>query len=483
MLSVALISAGLAFSYALFLVMAPPDWFSMANQVGPILLLVTCLWGAYRTMKNTPLALMTPMPWFLVACAAYFGFAPLVYHFGSAESISYTDTFFPVDEVSLLRTNLLNAVGIAIVLTGFFLGKLVLARKLSLRSRSRQFNHTEMLRLMLFFVVTGLSVKYLFAFPYYMGWISWTLPGGIQWLSTFSKIAIILLFVLIRHGFWRSKWLLYGLIGEELIVAMMTLSKLAVIEVFVAIGLGWYLSRRPSIRALAMSGVGLVLLYVLILSPFVSYARLIAGSVGVGSVVEVSESAMGFSRGARSDDIADIIPGIQGWWTRLSYSNAQAFALDDYDNGKGGETIGLITYAFVPRLLYSDKPIMTPGREFTEKITGQVSETATAAGFFAEAYWNGGWILVIFACLFVGLIFFGFTIFADRIIAAARYEYLPIAMIGISMGYSPTDWIVSTYVGPLANAIVFYAVMRYFVMPIIRVPQKLNAPNARLDNS
>jgi len=496
---VAAISAGLILINALLLVAAPTDWLSTANQIAPAILLLTCLWGAYRTMKSSPLALWTPMPWFLAACAAYFGFGPLVYHFGSAESVDYNDYFFPISEFALLETNLLNAVGIGVVAVGndyffpisefalletnllnavgigvvavgFLLGRISFARGRSLQIR--RFNPLEVRRLMFIFLMIGISVKYLLAIPYYLGLISWTLPGGIQYLSTLTKIAIILSFVLIHNGFKRYWWLLYGLIGVEIITALMTLSKLAIIEVMVAVGLGWYLG-RPNLRSLIVAGVSIAVLYVFVLSPFISFARLAAGAVGVGTVTEVGDSIVGFA-GTRKEDLADSVTGVQGWWTRLSYSNAQAFAIQDYDHGTGGDTIGLAIYAFLPRLLFPDKPIMTPGREFTALITGELTETATAAGFFAEAYWNGGWILTVLVCLYVGMLFASFTTFAERTIATGKFEYLPIVMIGISMGYSPSEWLVGTYVGPLANAAVLYVVLRYLVMPMIRTPQKAN---------
>ena len=190
MLKVALISLGLACGYLLFQVIASENLLIIPNVVGPIILLLACLWGMHRLMNNTHLALFTPMPWFLGACAAYFGFAPLVFSFGSADSVSYIDNLYPVNGDSLLRTNLLNVIGIAFIVIGYLLGKLIPVRKINIQVRD--FNHTEMIRLTLFFLCTGLAVKYVFAFPYYMGWISWTLPGGIQWLSSFSKIAIIL---------------------------------------------------------------------------------------------------------------------------------------------------------------------------------------------------------------------------------------------------------------------------------------------------
>jgi len=437
---------------------------ALVNQALPALLFLVCGWAAYTMVNRDPLALWTPLPWFLVASAVYFGFGPLIYHFGSPESIDFADSYYAISEYDLARTNMLNVIGIALLLGGFVLGSRLFHRARDMSSRP--FRYPLMRRLMWTFLAIGVSIQFLFVLPNRLGLLTWTLPGAIQFLSDLSKIAIILLFVLVGQGYRRYRLMLIALIGFELVVAIMSFSKLAVIEVFITVGLGWYLV-RPDIRRLMLGGVLVILLYVFVLSPFVTFGRLAFGTLGVGTVGEVAE-AVGEYGATRRDDLAGFRPGVQGWWTRFSYSNAQAFAMHDHDRGAGGETVKLAFYAFVPRLLFPDKPLMTPGREFTEVVTGYESETHTSPGFMAEAYWNGGWWLVVLVCLYVGVVLAGFTQFVRNAIGANRYEYLPIAMIGISMGYSPDSWFAATYVGSLAQVVGLYVVLRILVAVIAR---------------
>src|ERR1700752_2353651 len=98
MLPLIVIGSGLILLYALLIEIVSSSWLSVANQAGPVILLGTCLWGSYHFVKSSPLALWTPIPWFLAACAAYFGFGPLVYHFGSAETVGFIEAFYQVDE-------------------------------------------------------------------------------------------------------------------------------------------------------------------------------------------------------------------------------------------------------------------------------------------------------------------------------------------------------------------------------------------------
>jgi len=450
--------------YALILNNAPPSWISVANQAGPATLLGTCLWSLRQSISKSALALWTPVPWFQVACGAYFGLGPLVYHFGAVESIIYVDSFYPVDEIALLRTNLLDAAGIAVVAVAFLIVNHTFAYQEQVNERP--FNYIVVQWLTFAFLVTGLFVSLVFVIPYKLGLLSWTLPGTVQYLSTFSNIAIILAFILINRGFAYYRWLLYPLITVEMFMAMMTFTKQAVIEVLIAIGLGLYFSRL-NLRALFFGGIGVVMLYVLVLTPFVSFGRIAFKTVGVGTVDEIVTAVKAYAE--IREDFVGYDPGVQKWWTRLSYSNAQAFSIESYEHGSRGETVELALYAFVPRALFPSKPLMTPGQEFTIAVMGDdQGETSTAPGVFGEAYWNGGWILVVILCLYIGVLLAGFTIFAERTMSAGKYEYLPIVMTGLSMGYQPNDWFAVVYVGSLINALGLYVILRFIVMPFIR---------------
>lgn len=466
--------AGLVLIYFVAALFPEEPFLALVNSAGPIVLLLVCIYGARHAITASHHAFLTPLPWFFIASAAYFGFGPLVYHFGTPESVDYCHSFYYVNEYALFQTNLLNAIGVLCVLIGFLVGRQIIFGRVA--STTRWPEPQVSLMLIIVFLSIGLSIKFLLAFPYYMGWISWTLPGAIQFLATFSRFTIILLFVYVHQTNGNLRWLLIGLITEEFVVALMTLTKLAVIEVILATAAGWYLTKRPTVKRLAAAGAGLAMLYVLVLSPFVAYGRLLAGSVGVGSLAQVGESVSGFVGQSGRDELAEILPGVQGWWTRLAYSNAQAFAMHDFEHGKGGGSLANIPFAFVPRLLYQDKPVMTPGREFTEIVTGDASDTATAAGIFAEAYWNGGWPLLAIVSIGVGILFWKFTQFAEKHISSGNLQYLPIVMIGMTIGYSPCDWLVSTFVGPGVNAIALFAIFRIFVVPLIRATENNRSP-------
>jgi hypothetical protein len=152
----------------------------------------------------------------------------------------------------------------------------------------------------------------------------------------------------------------------------------------------------------------------------------------------------------------------QGWWTRLCYANAQAFAMRQYDAGIAGETFGLILPAMVPRILWPDKPIMTPGFEFNRLVTRN-RRSSSAPGIFAEAYWNGGWPAVFLTAAYVGLLCSWFTRSAFRALSRRDIRWLPFGIGGLLMGASVTDWFASAYVGGAITYAVYFAAIRLVI--------------------
>lgn len=448
------VASGLSLLYGAVYIQFGQDLSIFINQIGPILLFIACGWAAYDLVRRSSLSLWSPVPWFLVASAAYYGLGPLALHFATQESVEFINSDFPVDEQWLLRTNLLNTVGIGIV-CGMVAIVMAVWPYQQERSDDEARDITE--SILWVFLILGGTVKYLFTLPYALGLLSWVLPGSIQHLSSLVNAAIILLFVLIQQGKTKYRPLLYLVIGSEFIVGLMTFSKMEVIMTVLAILLGRYLC-KPDLRSMIASGLVMAAVYALVLSPFVSFARLASGGLGVSDVNDLQTTVEEYDRVGK-DALATLKPGVQGWWTRLCYTPVQAFVMDSYDAGGPGETFALLPYVFLPRFLSEDKPIMTPGRELTKLLTGDESLGHTGVGVFGEAYWNGGWAMVMGACIYLGILLALVGRFSITMVAKGRYVYMPLILTGITAGLRPDDWFVPTYVGTIVEAVALYGAL------------------------
>ena len=452
------VASGLSLLYGAVYIQFGQDLSIFINQIGPILIFIACGWAAYDLVRRSSLSLWSPVPWFLVASAAYYGFGPLALHFATPESLDYINSDFPVDEQWLLRTNLLNTVGIGIV-CGMVAIVMAVWPYRQERSDDGERDITELI--MWAFLTLGGTVKYLFTLPYALGLLSWVLPGSIQHLSTLVNAAIVLLFVLIQQGKTKYRLLLYLVIASEFIVGLMTFSKQEVIMTVLAILLGRYLC-KSNLRSMVASGLVMAAIYALVLSPFVSFARLASGGLGVSEVNDLRSTVEEYDRVGKGA-MATLQPGVQGWWTRLCYTPVQAFVMDSYDSGGGGETFALLQYVFLPRFLSEDKPIMESGRDLTKLLTGDDSLGHTGVGVFGEAYWNGGWGMLIGVCTYLGILLALVGRFSTTMVAKGQYVYMPLILMGIIAGLRPDDWFVPTYVGSIAEAVVLYVLLTVMV--------------------
>lgn len=106
---------------------------------------------------------------------------------------------------------------------------------------------------------------------------------------------------------------------------------------------------------------------------------------------------------------------------------------------------------------------MTPGRELTKMLTGDDSLGHTGVGIFGEAYWNGGWEMLIGVCLYTGFLLAFVGKVSMSMIARGHYEYMPLILMGIIGGLRVDDWFVPTYVGSIVEAAILYVILTVMV--------------------
>jgi hypothetical protein len=436
------------------------SWYASVNQLGPALTLLGCLGVASSLVHHNSVAVWSPVPWFLIACAAYYGFGPLSYYYATPETVDFMQLDFPLDERQILFTNLLNSIGIGAVGLGVIVMEHVFLPHHA-KSQSIDSNRETALALWLF-LITGAFVKYFFTLPHALGLLSYVLPGSIQHVAGLLNGAVILSIRLVRQGRRHYRWVLYPLVVSECVSGLMTFSKTEVLTTALSVVLGLFLCRQ-SVRLLVASGIAGVVLYVTVLAPFVIFARNNFSSFGVSEVADLQTTVAAYSH-VGSEVQALTMPDVQIWWARLNYAPDQGFAMDAYERGTIGQTVNLLPYIFVPRLFFPEKPSMNSGREFTELLTAQEATSSTALGLFGEAYWNGGWMLVLAVCVYVGMLFSVLARFSAQIISGERFLFIPIVFSGIMTGLYPDGWVVSTFFGGVLEIIVLY-----FILSIIRL--------------
>jgi hypothetical protein len=99
---------------------------------------------------------------------------------------------------------------------------------------------------------------------------------------------------------------------------------------------------------------------------------------------------------------------------RLSTYNqlSQIVRIADEEGFYEGETLSYITYAFIPRFLWSDKPMITPGQWFAAKLgkgqylSGNTFSNAINMTIPGEFYLNFGWLGVVLGLAVESLLYY-----------------------------------------------------------------------------
>lgn len=425
---------------------------SWANTGLPIAYGALCAGVALRILSRQPLMIWSPFTWFLGANILYFSIGVLVLKFGNPASIEEINLFYETRESDLLRTNTLNCLGALGVAAGLLLGgRLFPARVRQQASAGIGFKLKAALVMVIF---ASLFVKYLIVLPNNFGLTNYTLPGMLMSLEKLTKFSLIVLIILAYRDDHRWKVVLFPLMGAEVLTALLGFGKQDLIETMICVLLGYFML-WPTKRMM-VGGAALLFAAYLLSVNLVRYGR----------AEIISETGTSYQAGLekRMNIVANYIKkdsnefqgeAKQSWWTRLCYSPAQAFAMDQYDGGHPGDSFSLAWYVLIPRVLWPEKPLITVGSQFNYLATGN-PYSQSAPGFFAEAYWNGGWLYVLGAAVFVGFLFSLYTKHALEKIGALNLVYLPCALIGMAIGYRPDDWFVASVIGGTAGGMLIY---------------------------
>jgi hypothetical protein len=426
------------------------------NATFCILLIALTGGAALRYALMNRLFVLTPIPWFYLACGLYFGMGPLMWNFAGQATVAYVDTAsrVPIDNLRVLDANLLSAAGLAVV--SATLAALQLAFNWERRAPQNyldQFSAQTLSRMFWTSVLIGGAVKYLLVIPASLGVFGGEIPNFISQLTLLLKVGIIVGYMARARGARGVRAAHTAIIGFELLTAVMSTSKTETLTVILMVIIGQFITQRPMRQAIVL-GLCAALFYVSFLSNFVSFVRMNYSTTGITSVGALVDATSEFIATDQTD-IAEQ-SGVQMWWARLTFSNFQVFAIDSYESGRNGNTLIAALWGAAPRFLFPNKPILNAGSDFSEELmTGSSEWVQTSMTYFAEGYWNGGvWGLIFVSCwasgVFVTLAYILFSAFA-----AGRIGVMLMASTAIPMGLGIEGWFASGLAGGFALALLY----------------------------
>jgi hypothetical protein len=252
--------------------------------------------------------------------------------------------------------------------------------------------------------------------------------GSVFACLSFMAVASLLLFAIEPPTrYWRSPgpyWaiLLAGTSALLLVNARDT-SKMMVVFSFVPFVLA--IRKRLSTGATIAFGAGSAVAYLFLLTPLatITRARVQVNELGERSMLHTDTTGDVLTRLVSSfrDDQSQYLSSWFGETLgRLGDSVPAGFIADSVaTNGSlNGMGMGYVPLAFVPRILWHDKPLIVPGSYFTTVLGGasdkSLVSTSTGQTAAGELFWNFGWPGVVIGMYLLGVTLSGAWWGADR---------------------------------------------------------------------
>lgn len=212
----------------------------------------------------------------------------------------------------------------------------------------------------------------------------------------------------LRPSMWLGL-LILGTVGLFL-ASMMSYSKAYLM--LALLPLLWGVFLRPRLRTwLPLASLGLALFYLFIVAPVVTAARYIplrefetpATRLYRTARSLVLSGSMRFSASAAEEQVERFL-----YRQAVPVPVGYIVASVQKEGLRKGETLAYASYAFIPRLLWPDKPTVTRGAWFAAYVGAAESEerATMALGITAtgELYWNFGLVGVCLGMLLIGML-------------------------------------------------------------------------------
>ncbi|MER8479335.1 hypothetical protein [Mesorhizobium sp. M1163] len=454
---------GLSAAYLMPYLAGATAFYPSLNFTGPLVLTLILAWSSYRMASASPILVWSPVFWYRVAFAVYFGlgsFIPLLANDVTKARI-YSLHYF--DDALHLKINILYTMAITSFscFSYMFLSPGMLGSGAAVRwpLRSRYRGEGGVLLFALIFLLVGGALRYFIVLPYFFNANDQLIPGVYITLSRvfYAGMYMLVYYVVKNRSLWIFAALPLFVIDFGFSVATFAKQELLLLLMFSFLG---YVGDGVKLSRGLVAGAAMLFAF-FSFQPLVEFGRAsIAGTYG-----EIS----GASLKERVAIIHDYINGASGpseaaeyqsGLVRFSYVNVAAFVIDQYDAGKPGNTLRDGLTIFVPRVLWPGKPVVSLGRELNFLVYGR-DTSSLGIGSAAEAYWNFGWLGLPPFMAAVSLILSIITRISMFIMAKNDWLFLPIVLFGVNMGVRVDGFVVPDVLGAGSILLVMWVALSF----------------------
>jgi hypothetical protein len=432
------------------------EFIVVVNVTGSCAVILILLFSCWRQLQQTPLAIWTPLVWFRLASAVYFGLGQLVPYVVNDATLVSLQEFDSFSDADILKLNIISDLGVICVLAGASIIGTGVRTTSSVRKPSADRN----LNLALVFTFVGAILRYGLVVPYGFGYFE-VIPGVVFTLAKLYSAGLLLfLFAGLRRG-GIVLIVAIALTALDLLISTLLFYKVEVLSTLVFTMLAvWHHS--PGFKKLAIASLAITATYVALV-PLVLYGRdEVIARYGSPTAAVPLEERLAIVQDYFSP--AEVRPeeatgGVQTSLARFSYVNVAARVVAWHDQGYIGDSLKNALIVFVPRIIWPEKPdISIIGTELYAALTGQTG-SSVSAGLFAEAYWNLGWLGVPVTMLPYGILLGVLSRFSLAVTERGRWGFLPAVLGGLYIGFRVDGAYVIDIMGGGSIVLLFYAAL------------------------
>ena len=456
---------GLIAVYLLWYSDDPRTDFIPLNIAGPVALGIILLLGAWRQVKNDPLSIWTPLLWFRIATAVYFGLGSIVPYIGNEATAQWVRTAYDFSEREAFKVGLITLLCVLTVL----LTAALFSSEMPTRQQRAGVWLNQNRSLTIYFAIVllllGSYIRYIIILPVSLG-LSHFLPGSITPLTTIYAIGIYLLILYGLREDIRFVFIASVLIFIDFWIQLLTFAKTEVLVTLIFSYLA-VLHHSITIKRILI-GIALIGYIYIQIAPIVVYGRDELARINNSSVGSLDQRLnilkSYFEVGPKAVQEGDLQQGL----ARLCYVDYATRVVSWYDSGQPGNSLDNLAYVLIPRLLWPEKPVISAiGNDLYLATTGQEGNS-TAAGLFAESYWILGWAGIPALMIPYSLIMAYLSCYCLRVMAAERWIHLPAVLCSVYLGGRPDGTLIVDVFGKGVIVFAFIVICSVIEKVLIR---------------
>jgi len=414
---------------------------------------------------------LDPFCWFSLGCGLFFGLGGFV----SGLQLDLWHVYVNGGSIQYIKSvNLMNSVSFLLVsIVWLLIMKRSIMRPLVKVDIT---NPIPIARICLILVLLMIAIK-IFNFPLAPNLIARSIIDKLDvfWISSFF-ISGMVYFSVPRS--YQIAIVIAVLIS--VFFGMLLFSKAALLIPIVAVAVGC-ICQRAELRSIGFLLIGSSLIF-LLANPLVSMGRLhemydpsvntledriniFYETVSRPSIDQTLE--VGAAVGVAGEDLSRTSPKsyIPAFLKRFDVVSVQGFLISEYDKGRPGKSLSDVFWILIPRIVWTDKPLMTShGNELSGLYFRDpgLKSSALAPGYTGEAYWNFGWLGLIFISVYMGMLLGVCGRAAEAMLNSNRKSYLLVAFPLILTFIQVESWVVPSFFAGIVILGVWYFIA-YFV--------------------